>query len=710
MARAPVLALLLGALLLLPPGLGHGDAPPMGRATLREVHDAALAGYVHAGSLGNASVQVSRLEMSGPGACWLDVDQDGLLDLFVVNGRYVTQPELNARLPRSMLFRGLGSGFADATDASGAGLEGQHLGCAAGDYDNDGWPDLYVTGYGGGALLHNAQGVLTDVADDAGVRDATCGAWLCLGMSADWLDYDRDGCLDLFVDHYGRLDLNDPQGALYQQENRLYRGDCRGQFQDRTLAANLTQVLPSYSSVASDLDNDGWPDLYVSNDGQPNDVYLNNGDGTFREADNEARDVRNGMGTAVGDFDHDGRMDIVTTNWLQTTNGIFRARSDGGYDDLGTQDVFLDAFPYSGWAARWLDVNNDGHQDLAVVNGMTSDDGTIEVAEPMLLYENLADGTFQRQADDVGLDFQRPLVARSAAWADYDDDGSMDVAVTEAGEAPVHLFREDPRLHAGLARAEEASLEVRWPDGSAETFAGVRANSVVRIVQGQGLTYVQQLPLARITAPSLVHRLDPATLHVEGVRGTHVAQADWSFEDGGAAQGAQVEHRFTDVGTVRARVAVQDAGRAKVALAPVQVWDELRAAIAPDQATFLPTERAQGTVRVSFSDGAPVRDAHVQLTVTYGSGIPELDQAVQLLPRAARTALGYVSFAIEGRTDAQGGMRFDVPFNQPRPSDLVPFDGLNMPGIYTVVAHGGARGSAFPDAAQSYAVGVRLPQ
>ncbi|MCA1814430.1 MAG: ASPIC/UnbV domain-containing protein [Halobacteriales archaeon] len=272
------------------------------------------------------------------------------------------------------------------------------------------------------------------------------------------------------------------------------------------------------------------------------------------------------------------------------------------------------------------------------------------------------------------------------------------------------LGSDDPRLHAGLGRAESADLSVRWPDGSAATFLGVRANSVVHIAAGEGLTYAKQLPLARITAPGSAHRLGTVAFSVQGVAGTDAQGAQWTFEDDGStALGLAAQHAFADVGFQRARAEVQDAlGQRKVATAPVRVWDDLAAEVVPDQATFLPTEQAQGTVLVRFSNGDPVRGAHVNVTVQYGSGVPELDAAVQLLPRAARTALGYLTFDIEGDTDASGAMRFVVPWNQPSPSDLLPYDGLNMPGVYAVRAQGGARGSVFPDAAQTYAVGARL--
>jgi enediyne biosynthesis protein E4 len=753
----------------------HGTPPATGRPTFTNVTGpAGLDSYVHAGYLGDGDAQTGNqplfTEIIGPGACWFDADGDGWLDLYLVNGVFQTDPSKNALYDiRSRLFLNDRDGtFTDATTPSGTGLVGTHMGCSAADYDNDGDADLYVTGWGGNTLLQNqGNAVFLNVTAAAGVRDRDCGDFQCWGSSATWLDADRDGCLDLYVDHFGDFDIdnppitNGPENAP-GQKNRFFRNNCDGTFTDATDAAGLgVERKNSWGSIAADLDNDGDPDLWVANDGDTNDLYLNDGTGVFtRKAASVANDPRHGMGAASGDIDHDGRWDLLNTNYVNEHNGFYRASGDD-YADMSADDPFQDSLPWSGWAVHFFDMNNDGHQDIMVVNGMTEDIGIIPLDEPLLLFENRGDATFQIARDDVGADFREEFAGRGGAWADYDNDGDVDVIVMEAGENPAHLFRadrvggnfldldlvgsapgvtrdavgarvrvdapgmapqffekqlgtgflssSDPRIHVGIGSAEQASVTITWPDGSVQAHAGLRANAFYRATQGQASPeVVRELPILRLSGPGQAQRLDPVTLtaQAELPGGATLVSVEWVFGDGGTAQGEQVTHGFTDVGTfVVSATATDSLGRQRTQAILVHVTDTLQAQVLPQHAVFLPTNQPVVDVHVRFSDGAPVRDAEVRLRAEYATGIAPLDQAIGMMPRFVRDLVGYVVLEMDGRTDASGKVTFTLPYTFPRPSPLAPVE-FNHPGLYTATATGGARGSVFAPAQGAYTVGV----
>jgi hypothetical protein len=768
-------ALLLAPVLLAALSGGEGSEPgsvaAFGRPVYTNVTGAAgLEGFRHAGYLGPGNVldpPAYFVEASGPGACWLDADQDALLDLYLVNGLYQTSPAKNGELdPHSMLYRNLGDGaFADISAASGADLRGTYMGCAAADYDDDGRTDLYVTGWNGNVLLRNlGAGVFANVTATAGVGDAACDdGFACWGSAASWFDYDLDGCLDLYVGHFTPFDASEPpegNGPDVGQRNRLFHAACDGTFADATSAAGLFgEVKDTWSSVAADYDNDGFPDLYVSNDGDPNDLYLNDHDGTFTRVASTVADnaARNGMGTAVADWNRDGRLDIVSTNYVGQLNGLFESQGSD-YVDIGSGEPFTDADPWSGWGTHLYDMNNDGFLDLVVVNGLTEDFGPAP-REPMLAYEQVA-GAWRAVGPELGADFDEDFVARGAAWADYDDDGDLDMLVVEAGDAPAHLFRadgtagnflnvdlvggaatgtrdavgarvtltasgvgtqmqekvlgsgylstNDPRLHFGLADAASADVEVRWPDGAVETFAGVRANSFVRITQGQGLAVLRELPLVALLGPGDARYGEAVDFTATATAGAGAAIAGlaWDFDDGATDAGAGVSHGFRDVGDLVVRATATDTlGRAHTQARVVRVADDLQAAIVPDQEVFLPTQQAGGSVRVAFSDGAPVRGASVHVVVRYSSGNADVDALVAMLPRFVRDALGYLEHTFDGTTGSDGAMPFAVPWSIESPTPLVPFF-ANHPGLYLVRADGGARGSVFEPADRSYHVGI----
>jgi enediyne biosynthesis protein E4 len=752
------------------------DAPPFGLPRLVNATAAAgLGGFHHAGWVGEGAAPGTRPlfpETMGPGACWFDIDGDDWLDLFLVNGLYMTNTSLNAlRQPRSMLFRNLhNGGFADVTDAAGVGLVGIAQGCAAADYDNDGHTDFYVSGWRVAALFHNGgDGTFSDVTDAAGVRNVQCGDFSCWGTTATWFDYDRDGCLDLFVSNFTPVDPETfftPNGPGPGQLNRLYHSGCDGTFEDVAAAAGLADVKDTWASVAADLDDDGWPDLYVGNDGDLNDVYINQRDGTFRNrtagsvANNAAR---NSMGVAVGDLDGDGRLDLASSNYVDQANGIFLA-SGSDYVDMGMDAPFDDALPLSAWALRFTELDNDGRPDLVVMNGLPMSLPDYDARQPMLAYRNKDGASFDRVRDRLGPDFLPSWAARGAAWADDDNDGDVDLLVGEGGDADTHLYRSigtggnflnldlrgtaagmnrdaigarvrvaaaglplqtqektagdgllstsDPRLHFGLGGAPRADVTVRWPDDTTATYGNVRANSFLRLVQGDAQPHLlRALPLLRIEAPALARYGEPASLAVafDAAAGESLSEVRWDFGDGTVGEAPAAEHAFADVGALLVQAAGTDSlGRVKGAATRVRVWDELQASVAMDQPVFAPFQPATGRATVRFSDGRPVAGAALHLHVTYASGVAEVDALMPAMPQFVRDALGYVERDFDGVTGADGVLAFTVPYSVPSPSDYAQVQ-ANHAGTYTLTAIGGARGSTFPELAVAYQVGVPLP-
>ncbi len=738
---------------------GSGTPLPVYRNVTEE---AGLGDFLHAGYLGPGNLEDPPplfTEITGPGACWLDHDRDGWVDLYLVNTRYQSEPEKNQlHDPHSQLYRNNGDGtFTDVTGTTGARTQGILQGCAAADYTNNGYPDLFIAGWNGSRLLQNDGGVFTDVTGQAGLDDKTCGDHACWASSAVWFDADQDGCLDLYVTHFTDYDADDPppdNGPGPGQYNRFYQNQCDGTFTDHTTQAGLhDEKSDSWSAIAADLDNDGWSDLYVSNDGDENDVYHNNGDGTFtRDEDNDANDPNSGMGTAAADFDRDGRHDLVTTNFMQQTNGIFQSFGEG-YLDIGGDAPFDDADPYSGWGTNWFDMDNDGLLDLMVVNGITDDLGLVEPAQPVLAYRNQdATADFESVRGGIGDDIDSTWVARAAAWADYDNDGGLDFIMTEAGESGTHLFNgqgignrflnvdlrsqepavnrdaigarvtvsataagqqmqekgagssymstHDPRLHFGLADADAATVRVDWPGGGSDTYTDVRANTYVQITKGGTLDTIRTLPLITLDGPEgPVQRLEPAVFHatVEPAPGRTIVDHDWDFGNGETRDGTATEsHEYDDVGEFTVRVTVTDsAGDRRSGWTQVTIWDDLHAHIQMAQEVFGPGEVPHGAVFVGFSDGASVDRAQVDLVIRRTTGDPAVDEVIDALPFFAHELLGWVPVELFGTTDYTGSFRFQLPDNVVEPSPFLPDPIDHHPGTYRITATGGARGSVF---------------
>lgn len=406
------------------------------------------------------------METLGSGAAFFDYDKDGDPDLYFVNGAplpgYVSQ-----EIPTNCLYQNNGDGtFTDVTEKAGVGDTGYGHGCAVGDYDNDGNLDLYVTNYGINRLYrNNGDGTFTEVAESAGVTEPR---W---STGCAFADYDRDGNLDLYVVNYIVFDIDENPWCGFKekgiraycepdnftaQSDTLYRNNGDGTFTDVTKTAGIYNTTGKGLGVVwGDYNNDGTPDIYVANDSTENLFYHNTGDGTFEEvgfmvgvALSEDGVAENGMGTAFGDWNNDGWLDLTVTNYAQQTNTLYHNDADGFFTDAtATTKTAQLTYPYLGWATAFIDYDNDGYQDLFVANGHLHEnlaelgqEGTY--GQRNLLFQNNANGTFTEVSESLGPGMKLEDVSRGATFADYDLDGDIDIVVTNSNTAP-RLLRND---------------------------------------------------------------------------------------------------------------------------------------------------------------------------------------------------------------------------------------------------------------------------
>ena len=486
------------------------------------------------------------LEVNGSGACWLDFDDDGWMDLYLVNG--TTLAQLRAKAPAKTsnhLYRNNRNGtFSDVTAKAGAPGRGWGFGCVAADYDNDGHIDLFVSNFGPNVLYRNrGDGTFVDTTARAGV-----GGGEIWHAGSAFADYDRDGDLDLFVPGY--LDFNSRALELKTCEYRgvtvhacgplgyrgvpdaLYRNNGDGTFTEVSAPAGVgdEKLYFGFQAIWEDFNNDGWPDLFVGNDSNPNYLYRNKRDGTFEEigvtagvaftADGKEM---SSMGVAAGDYDHDGWMDLFVTTFAGDNYVLFHNDGDGLFSDVSfPSGVGEPTVPYLGWATAFFDYDNDGHPDLFCANGHVYPevDGRLRETyrQPLQLLRNLGNGKFADVSKATGLSALNPVSARGGAYADFDNDGDVDVVISAMDAPPLLLRNEastrtpaarwirlklegvksnrggvgarvrvtsgqstqtaslragesylsshDPRLHFGLGAAGSADVEVTWPSGT----------------------------------------------------------------------------------------------------------------------------------------------------------------------------------------------------------------------------------------------------
>ncbi|MFQ6040640.1 MAG: CRTAC1 family protein [Candidatus Poribacteria bacterium] len=491
----------------------------------------------------------SILESTGSGCAFFDYDNDGYIDLYVVNGCYLEgisdadSPHKGVRLTNH-LYRNNGDGtFTDVTEEAGVGDEGYGMACVAGDYDNDGDTDIYVTNYGGNTLYrNNGDGTFTDVTKEAGVGDTL---W---GVGATFFDYDNDGDLDLYVGNYLEFD---PEYRLYYEADEfpgplaypgqpdvLYRNNGDGTFTDVTKTAGVLNEGRAMGVLSTDYDNDGWVDLFVANDAMENYLYHNNGDGTFTDvgiesgtAFSEHGDATASMGGDFGDIDFDGDLDLLVPD--MTFNSVYRNLGNGYFEDMS---VILGVAELSGqywsWGGDFFDYDNDGDLDIIIANG---DGHHLEDTQEELIMANIAlpngERVFQDIAGQSGAYFRHKSVSRGMAVGDYDNDGDLDVFVLnidqpsvllrndggnrnnwlmfnlvgaksnrdglgarvtvkagnwslfeEKKSATSYLSQNDPRLHFGLGNRNQADeVIIKWPSGITQRLTNVKANQVVTV-------------------------------------------------------------------------------------------------------------------------------------------------------------------------------------------------------------------------------------
>jgi hypothetical protein len=489
-------------------------------------------------------------EGTGSGCAWMDYNNDGLMDLYVVNGRHVAGLTDHSAAEgvgaTNHLYRNNGDGtFTDVTAQAGVAGKGIGVGITAGDFDNDGNEDLYVTNYGSAILYHNnGNGTFTDVTAKAGANNAH------FGTGAAFVDYDRDGRLDLFVGNYLKFDPASRQYYSAQQYpgpleyapemNRLLHNNGDGTFADVSKAAGIgAQAGRAMGVTVGDFDGDGWPDIYVANDTMASFLYRNNKDGTFTDvaADVGAAYGQNGeastaMGPVFGDFDNSGRQSLFVSDAHYHRLLRSGAKAGGAFEDVtNASGVGAASAQFVGWGDGMFDFDNDGWKDLFIVNG-----GLVWLV-PMQssLLRNNRDGTFSDVSMQAGGFFQKQNVSRGACFADYDNDGYVDAFVTTLGGKGIllhntppagrrnhwltiklvgtrsnrdgfgasveavagelkqtvqstsesgYLSQNDPRVHFGLG--EHAVVDVvtiHWPSGIVQTLHDVKADQVLKVTE-----------------------------------------------------------------------------------------------------------------------------------------------------------------------------------------------------------------------------------
>ncbi len=497
--------------------------------------------------------------MSG-GVALLDYDNDGYLDIYFVNSLTVDMVKSKEKT-RSVLYRNNGDGtFADVTDKAGVGDIGWGMGVAIGDYNNDGWDDIYVTCLGPNHLLrNNGNGTFTDVTQRAGVGDPR---W---STGAAFVDYDNDGKLDLFVSNYVDFDVNNlpefgkgrtcqfkgvpvqcgPRG-LKGAGDTLYHNNGDGTFTDVSRKAGVSDPDGYYGLgvICSDFDGDGLVDIFVANDSTPNFLYHNNGEGTFKEvgfasgtALNENGSEQGSMGVTLGDYNHDGRLDLFITNFDDDYNTLYHNDGKGSFTDVSyAAKVAAVSLPYVGWGTWFFDFDNDGWVDLLVVNGHVYPQ-LPTYRQRNFVHHNNRDGTFTEVGEQLGGPFVEKRTGRGAAFGDIDNDGDVDVVINNLDGPPQvlrndggnagnsvlikmvgvksnrdgigarvkivsgdlaqiaevysggsYLSQSDLRLHFGLEKRTKANLiEVHWPSGTVDRISDSGVNKIITIKEGQGV-------------------------------------------------------------------------------------------------------------------------------------------------------------------------------------------------------------------------------
>jgi enediyne biosynthesis protein E4 len=497
-------------------------------------------------------------ETLGSGAAFFDADGDGWIDVLLVNGKDWTP---RGRHTTAALYRNNHNGtFTDITRGSGLDIEIYGIGVAVADFDNDGRDDIYITALEGDHLFHNeGNGKFKDVTAASGIKNAS------FGTSAAWLDYDRDGKVDLFVANYVQwtekgdlwcsLDGNVKSYCTPESykgtSSRLFHNLGGGRFEDVTNRAGLGDpTSKSLGVTIIDFDNDGWPDIFVCNDTQPNKLYHNNRNGTFGEqgmsagvAYGEDGVARGAMGVDWADYDRTGRPHLLVGNFSNQMLGLYHNEGNGLFvDEAPRSSVGRESLLSLTFGVFFFDYDLDGYPDILTANGHIEEEigrvqPKIKYQEPPLLFHNLGSKKFENVSNAVGADFTKPLVGRGAIYGDFDHDGDLDVLLT-SNNGPAHLYRNDGGnknkwisirtvgtksnrdgigasiaiasasgkqwnvVRSGSSYASQSdlalvfglgqdpvvnSIEVAWPSGTKQKFANVAANQFITIDEARGI-------------------------------------------------------------------------------------------------------------------------------------------------------------------------------------------------------------------------------
>jgi hypothetical protein len=560
-----------GAAVFLLGALALWAAPPEGPWPVTFTDVAATAGLKHASVYGGLDRKRFIIETNGAGVAFLDYDNDGWLDALVLSGTRLEEGERRdvawpaAKAPSNRLYRNDGRGrFADVTGKAGLLRTGWASAVCAGDYDNDGWLDLFLTSFGKNALYRNrGDGRFQDVTAEAGLaaRDVR---W---GSGCTFVDYDRDGRLDLFVANYLAFDLASapepgkgpnctwkgipvncgPKGLPFDT-NLLFRNRGDGRFEDVSDASGVARVTGRYpmTAMAADLDGDGWLDVYVACDSTAAILYRNNRDGTFTDVAvpsgmgyGEFGAAQAGMGLALGDYDGDGRLDVLKTHFADDIPALYRGLGRGLFEDAATAAGLGALNRYVEWGAGMPDLDNDGWPDVVYVTGNVYPEIEARLPQyphrgPRVVFRNHG-GRFEDVTALSGAGATAPRSSRGAAFGDYDNDGDLDVLVMNMNEPPSLLrngysgpngwiavklegtrsnraglgatvvvtsggrkqarvvlsqssyySHDDLRLHFGLGAARRAErIEVTWPSGQVDVLRDVEGARVVTVREGE---------------------------------------------------------------------------------------------------------------------------------------------------------------------------------------------------------------------------------
>jgi hypothetical protein len=564
-------AISIAAERILPQGVASHTAKPVARPApsgrpfnARFVDVAASARLTVPTVYGGVESKKYILESTGCGCAFIDYDNDGWMDIFLLCGTRIEGPPPGAT---NRLYKNNRDGtFIDVTEKAGLQAAGWASGVCIGDYNNDGYEDIFCTYFGQNILYrNNGDGTFTDVTKAVGLLNDQ-PRW---GAGCSFLDYNRDGHLDLFVSNYIRFSIEHapvpgentncnwkgipvecgPRG-LPTGRHSLYKNNGDGTFTDVSLQAGIAQAKQSYGMtvVAADLDEDGWPDIYVACDSTPSLLFMNNHDGTFREegvlrgvALSDDGEEQAGMGVGIGDYDLDGHLDLFKTHFADDANILYHNDGKGNFDDVTRSSRLGVETRYVCWGAGIVDLDNDGYPDLFMATGNVYPEVERKLPQypnktPRAVFRNLGNGTFEELAGAAGPGVAEAHCSRGCAFGDFDNDGDVDILIVNLNEAPSLLRNDirgkqnwikvklegvksnrsaigarvlahyggktqaqtvlsqssfyscnDPRLHFGLGNFTSASLDVYWPNGPHETFKRLPANQLITLKEGVGV-------------------------------------------------------------------------------------------------------------------------------------------------------------------------------------------------------------------------------